>query len=418
MSKAGISAIILAAGKSTRIKQKTPKIILDLGGRPLIFHLLAQLDVVRAISEIIVVLGHQKEIIEPVIRKAFPKIKFAYQKKLNGTAKAVEAGLAKTKGSDVLVMCGDTPLMTKATLIHFLKTYRRTKSCALVATSSLPYENSLGRIFRDRQGKIARIIEKRDLKQRIDEVNSGMYCFSKKHLIGGLKKIRMNPHKKEYYVTDIIEIFNQNRYKTESVFIDDWTQIMGVNDLGDLAFAYKSLNKRLLEKAMGVGVRIIDPDTTYVHCGVKIGADTIIYPFTFIENDVIIGSNCRIGPFARVRKGSIIKDDTSVGNFTEINRSVLGKHVRAKHFSYIGDAYIGQGSNIGAGAVFANYDGRNKNKTVVGKNVFIGSDTVIVAPLAIGDNARTGAGCVVTKNVKKNTTVVGVPARTFSKKKG
>ncbi len=424
MNARRVSVIILAAGKSTRIKQKTPKIILDLGGIPLIFHLIYQLCAAsRYVKDIIVVLGYKKEIIRPLISKVFPRVRFVYQKKLNGTAKAVQSAAAKATQSEIMVLCGDTPLMKKKTLVDFIRTFRRRRCAAMVMTSVIPQENSLGRILRNEQGRIVGIIEKRDLARlknggSPDEVNSGIYCFKRKDLISGLKKIKVNSRKKEYYLTDIIEIFTKASLPVGTYQIEDWTQIMGVNDQKDLALAYNILNQNMLEKMMAQGVRIIDPASTYVNWGVKIRPDTVIYPFTFIENDVIIGSNCRIGPFVRLRKGSVVNANTSVGNFVEINRSVLAKGVRAKHFSYIGDAYIGEGSNIGAGTVFANYDGKHKHKTVLGKKVFIGCDTVIVAPVKIGSKAMTGAGSVVTKDVKANTVVVGVPARRFRKQKG
>jgi bifunctional UDP-N-acetylglucosamine pyrophosphorylase/glucosamine-1-phosphate N-acetyltransferase len=202
----------------------------------------------------------------------------------------------------------------------------------------------------------------------------------------------------------------------DAYVLADSQEALGINSQRDYWQVSNIMRMRMLEALARRGVKIIDPETTFIHEGVKVGKNTVIYPFTFIEKGVIIGSNCSLGPFVRLRKGTVIRDHAQIGNFLEVNRSRIGKAVKAKHFSYLGDVTLGDNVNIGAGTVVANYDGRSKHNTYIQKDAFIGSDTVLVAPVTVGKGASTGAGCVVTKNVKPNTVVAGVPARLLRKK--
>jgi bifunctional UDP-N-acetylglucosamine pyrophosphorylase/glucosamine-1-phosphate N-acetyltransferase len=413
MESKKVSAVVLAAGKSTRMKSSTPKVIMDLGGRALIFYLLETLlSLRRYIKEIIVVLGDKRELVKETISKEFKGIRFAYQKRPNGTAKAVEAALPLTTGENVLVLCADTPLIERQTINNFLNFYFREGGPCAFITSVIKEENDLGRVLRDSEGRVIRIIEKQDLTgYNIEEVNGGIYCFKRAPLKNGLRKIKINKKKREYFLTDIIEIFSKEKFKISAYQVKDSHQILGINDQKSMAQAYNLLNHKFLEKVMRQGVRIIDPSNTFLSYDTKIGRDCVIYPFTFIEKNVIIGNNCHIGPFAHLRENTRIGDNTYIGNFVEVCRSKIGKAVRAKHFTYLGDATIEDRVNIGAGVVTANYDGKRKNKTFIQKSAFIGSDTIIVAPCRVGKNAITGAGAVVTKDVDKNTMVVGVPAK-------
>ncbi|MFH1768251.1 MAG: DapH/DapD/GlmU-related protein, partial [Candidatus Omnitrophota bacterium] len=222
--------------------------------------------------------------------------------------------------------------------------------------------------------------------------------------------------KKEYFLTDIINIFYNQKLRVETFSLDDKDEILGVNTQKNLSLARKLLNQRLIDLLMDKGVTIIDPATTFVSCDTKIGNNSIVYPFTFIEKNVIIGSNCSLGPFVHLRQGTEINDHTEIGNFVELNRATIAGNVRMKHFGYLGDTSVGREVNIGAGVVVANFDGKNKHHTHIGERAFIGSDTVIVAPVKVGRGAMTGAGAVVTKDVKDKTIVVGVPAKDFSPK--
>ncbi len=310
-----ITAVVLAAGKSTRVKQDLPKVITPLGGRPLIFHLLDTLTGLRRyVKDIVVVLGYKKEIIEPVIRREFPEVRFAYQKKMDGTARAVAAAMPAVKKNHTLILCADAPLVKTATLKDFISGYLRKKKDGSVITSRLDDDNDLGRIERDKAGNVLRIIEKKDLGNRdLKEVNSGIYLFRTAALAKNLEKIKMNPKKREYYFTDIVEIFSCSGLAIGTFLLADWEEMIGINDQQALALAYKILNKRYLDEIMSRGIRVIDPDTTYINYNVKIGSNSVIYPFTFIEKDAIIGNNCRIGPFVYLREKANIRDNTCIG---------------------------------------------------------------------------------------------------------
>jgi bifunctional UDP-N-acetylglucosamine pyrophosphorylase/glucosamine-1-phosphate N-acetyltransferase len=287
--------------------------------------------------------------------------------------------------------------------------------------------NDLGKIVRDTDGKTMAIREKIDL-DKLDkgegsfpmqngfaEVNSGIYAFDRNALFNNLIKIKKNKNKKEYFLTDIIEILYNEGHKVSPYVLNDNEEIFGINTRRDLYIAEGMLRKRIVESYIDRGVKIIDPQSTFIEDGVKIGKNTTIYPFTFIEKNVIIGNNCSLGPFLHLREGSRVLSSTHLGNFVEVCRSKLGREVTMKHFCYLGDTVVKDNVNIGAGTVVANFDGRKKNKTVIEKDAFIGSDTILVAPVKVGKGAKTGAGSVVTRNVKPKTVVVGVPAKELRK---
>ncbi len=413
-----ITAVLLAAGKSKRTKTSIPKVLLELAGRPLIFHVIDTLISIGLVDDVIVVLGHKKDLIEEAVRKEFKGVRFVHQRKLNGTAKAVEVARDLIKKDNLLVLCADTPLITKGTLKKFINFFFKNKADCAMITAFFKEKSDLGRVLRDQKGKIKAIVEKVDIKSVSgEEVNSGIYCFRTKTLFQNINRIRINKRKKEYFLTDIVDIFYRQGLRIEGFVTNDTTEILGINTQRNFSLAQKIINRRLIHRLMDKGVTIIDPETTFVSFDTKIGRDTIVYPFTFIEKNVIIGSNCVVGPFAHIRAKSKIEEGAKVGNFTEVNRSILKKNVKMKHFSYVGDTKVGENTNIGAGTIVANYDGKRKHKTVIGKEAFIGSGTVIVAPSKIGNNAVTGAGSVVTRPVKSNTVVVGVPARFLKKRK-
>ena len=253
----------------------------------------------------------------------------------------------------------------------------------------------------------------------IEEANVGVYCFDKVLLFETLEKIRPDNRKKEYYLTDTIELLSKSNALIDSVSTDDPEEFLGVNTRNDLIQAEQVIRRRILNNIMQQGVTIIDPLNTYIEGDVDIKDDTVIYPYTFIENGVKIGKSCTIGPFARLRTGSIVDDEVSIGNFVEIVRSRIGSLTKIRHQSYIGDTIIGKNVNIGAGTIVANYDGKHKNKTIIEDNAFIGTGTILIAPVKVGKGAVTGAGSVVTKNhdVPAGKTVVGVPARILKNRK-
>jgi len=415
------TAIVLAAGKGVRMKSELPKVLHELRGKPLIGHVLAQLKKVKAVKQVIVVTGYKASLVETYVKNNFNGINFVRQHKLEGTADAVKCARDKVKYNNVLILCADAPLITKETISSFILSYKKQNAQCAVMSACVETDNDLGRIIRDDNGSIKAICEKQDLakylsgKYNLREVNSGIYAFSKLTLFDNINEIRKNGKKKEYFFTDIVEILYRNNISIDSYLLGNNDEILGINSRRELAIAEKILNARAVEEFMARGVSIIDPQTTFIRDNVRIGKNTLIYPFTFIEKDVIIGSHCRLGPFIHLREGTRINDGVGLGNFVEICRSKVGKTTRIRHFSYIGDAIIGTNVNIGAGTVVANYDGKNKNKTVIGNNAFIGSDSVLVAPLNIGNCAVTGAGSVVRRNVKPKTVVVGVPAKFLKK---
>lgn len=418
------TAIVLAAGKGKRMKSLWPKVLREVCGQPLIYYVLKQLSKIKSIKEIVVVLGYKDDLVKSKIKeisinqlpRLSGRIRFVKQAQMLGTADAVKVALTKAKYGEVLVTCGDNPLIQSKTLSSFLSFSRRKRLDCCIFTTFMDKQNQLGTIIYNNKGKVKAIEEKIAGKRKketgvADRVNSGTYYFVKKELSADIKKIKKNKRKKEYFLTDIVEIFYNQGKKIDSYLGKDSSEAAGINNLFELQFAEENIRKMIIAELTRKGVMIVSPMTTIIQESVKIGKNTTIYPFTFIEKGAIIGSNCSVGPFLHIRGNSRINNHTQVGNFLEINRSCLGKNVRAKHFGYLGDSYVSDGVNIGAGTVVANYNGKSKNKTYIDKDSFIGCDTVLVAPVTVGKKAKTGAGSVVTKNVKKGQIVAGVPAR-------
>ena len=384
----------------------------QLCGKPLAYYVIKELKKLKCIRQIVVVVGHQGKDVQKALTQNFSGLEFVIQKKLLGTADAIKVTKQKVRCPNVLILCGDAPLITAKTLSTSIRQFQKTRSSVSVLSAVLAHDSSLGRIIRDKDGDVCAIRERIDIRGQIfNEVNSGIYCFKTKDLFRNLPKIKRNRKKGEYYLTDIIDILYRQNKEICTYCVSDPSEILGINSQWDLAFARKFMQDRILRQFMDKGIKIVDPANTYIEEGVKIGSQTTIFPFTYIENDVIIGSHCSLGPFIRVRKGTKVANEVYLGNFIEVNRSNIADSITMKHFGYLGDTTVGSGTNIGAGTVVANYDGKRKHKTVIGKNAFIGSDTVLRAPIKVGQGAVTGCGSVVTKNVAAKTVVVGVPAR-------
>ncbi len=408
-------AIILAAGKGTRMKSDLSKVLHPVCGRPVIDYVL---DVTRSLKTYIVV-GHGAEQVKKAVGAGY---EYVLQDRLLGTGDAVKRvePFLKSFSGTVLVLCGDTPLLEKPIVSKLMSAHKRTKAAVTVLTAVIGDPASYGRILRDAPGNFVAIREYKDASEgerAINEINVGMYCFDAKKLFAALKQVKMNPLKKEFYLTDVVELLLAKGERVGTVVSEDETLAFGVNTREDLAQAEGIIRKRILKQLMEDGVSIIDPATTYVEAGVTIGQDTVIYPCTFIHGNVKIGKNCSIGPFARIRPGTRIGNNSAVGNFAEVSRTTLGNNVMMKHFSFLGDAKVGNDVNIGAGTVTANYDGKDKNTTVISDGAFIGSDSILVAPVSIGRKAMVGAGAVVTKGtqVPAGNIAVGVPARIIKK---
>jgi bifunctional UDP-N-acetylglucosamine pyrophosphorylase/glucosamine-1-phosphate N-acetyltransferase len=413
-----IAAIILAAGKGERMKSKLPKVLHPVCSRPMLGYVL---DLVKRskIKDFTVVLGYEHEQVKAYLPAG---TKTVIQKKQLGTADAVKQALPSIKGHHdaVIILYGDTPLLKKETIAKLVQRHIESKASATILTAKIEKPFGYGRILRDQYSSVCGIAEEKDaddFQKEIKEINTGIICFNQEKLKECLKLVKPNNKKKEYYLTDCIGLLAGKGELVESFLLEDINESLGVNSRVELAQANAIMRKTINEAFMKDGVTIVDPENVYISFGVEIGVDSVIYPFTVIEKDVKIGTQCSVGPFCRLRPGTRLEDNVSVGNFIEISRSRLASKTRAKHFGFIGDTRIGSHVNIGAGAVTANYDGKNKNITLIGDNAFIGCDTVLVAPVKIGKRAKTGAGSVVTRgrNVLDNTVVVGIPARPLEK---
>lgn len=408
-----MTAVILAAGLGTRMKSALPKVLHPIGSGTILGRIIANLKK-AGMTDIIVVIGHKADVIKSHFES---DIRFVRQPELLGSGDALAHAVDYMDNSegDVLVTCGDTPLISDKTYRRIVEKHLTGKDSCTVLTCALPDPTFYGRIIKDSSGNILRIVEEKEVsaeEKKITEINVGTYCFRKADLKRFIRDIEINEKKKEFYLTDIIDIFARNSGKivSENCNADE---AIGVNSRKDLALVNKIVNEKSIEKLMETGVTVIDPAATYIDETAVIGMDTVIYPSTVIESDVTVGAGCRIGPFARLRPGTKLSDGVEIGNFVEICRTEIGEGTRVKHHTYLGDTVIGSGVNIGAGTITANYDGKNKHRTVIEDNAFIGVGARLIAPVRIGRGAKVGAGSVVTKNkdVRDGETVVGVPAR-------
>lgn len=415
-------AVILAAGRGTRMKSDTPKVMHEILGRPMISYVV---DSVKAagIKTIVLVTGFGSHQVQEFFKDS--GVKTVLQKRLLGSGDAVNTAkreITKSKG-DCLVVYGDTPLIKSNTIRRLIKKHRDSSAILTLLTAVLKSPTGYGRIIRNTEGRIMKIAEEAEAKtynKEIKEINVGTCIFRTEDLFASLNNIKPENTKKEYYLTDAVKILSDSGKKIESVSIEDLDEMIGVNSRVELAEAASCIKNRILNELMTSGVTIQDPSTTTIYPGVKIGPDSIIYPNTIIESDVVVGEHCRIGPFARLRPGTRIGNKTEVGNFVELVRTEIGESTKVKHHTYLGDAKVGKSVNIGAGTITANYDGKNKNRTVIGDNTFVGVGAILIAPVRIGKRALVGAGTVILKghNIKDGATAVGVPARILEKRRG
>ena len=434
-----LKTLILAAGKGTRMKSEMPKVIHKVNGVPMISKIIDVLSKLNP-EENILILGHKKE---EVLKVVGENCDYVLQTEQLGTGHAVIQAKEKLQDydGDVMVLCGDTPLLKESTLKSLYEYHKESNAVTTILTSI--YENPFGygRIVKE-NGLVKAIVEEKEASEeikKIKEVNAGVYCFNSKELFKALDKINNNNEKGEYYLTDVIGIQVAEDKKVQSFVLEDNLEILGVNSKVELAQASKVLRERKNRELMEDGVILIDPENTYVEESVKIGKDTVLYPGVFLQGTTVIGEKCELigntriidstlgdnirvessvieesvleegvtmGPFAHLRPKSHLKEKVHIGNFVEVKKSTLEKGVKAGHLTYLGDAQVGENTNIGAGTITCNYDGVNKFKTVIGKEVFIGSDTMLVAPVNIGEKALVGAGSVITKDVPNNSLAV------------
>ncbi|MEI8175764.1 MAG: NTP transferase domain-containing protein [Candidatus Omnitrophota bacterium] len=413
--KNDIVAVILAAGKSTRMNSSFSKVLHKIYGKSMLEYVLDDMRAI-GITEGVIVINHQNRIDQKIeVPQGYT---FAFQKKLLGTGNAVRQAQKELKDfrGDVLVLYGDTPLLTQETLTRLLQKHRSSNASCTLLTTSMKNPFGYGRIVRNEKRDITRIAEEATAslyEKMIEEINVGVYCFKSTELFKALALLKPKGPKREYYLTDAVEYLSKRAATIESIHTEDTNEALGVNSRIDLAKAQMLAKDRILTKLMREGVGIIDPSTTHIYNDVTIDQDTIIYPFTVIESDVKIGKRCKIGPFSRIRPHTVIEDEVEIGNYVEIVRSTVGTGSVIKHRCYLGDARIGRHVNIGAGAITANYDGKVKSTTTIGDRASIGSGTIMVAPVSIGRGAVTGAGSVIVKhtNVAPGSVVVGIPAR-------
>ena len=417
--KRNLQAVVLAAGRGTRMKSSLPKVLHEIFGKPLLDYPLEKLRRI-GIPRPVVVIGWGKEkILSWLNGRATPVV----QSPQRGTGHAVQVALRKLarSGGTVLIWPADMTLVKEETIKLLIRDHSRSGARVTVLSSLMPDPTGYGRIVR-RGGQVIGIREELDAssaERRINEVNTGVYLFEPRALFGTLKKIEPKNAKKEYYLTDTICLISEAGGRVEALPYASSGEAQGINSQADLALAVRLMNQETLRKYRMQGVTIVAPEQTFIAPDVGIGAETVIHPWTYVERGVRIGRKCQIGPFAKIRSGSVIEDDAVIGSFVELNRSRIGKKVLAKHLAYLGDAVVGEGTNIGAGTITANYDGKTKRKTRIGKQAFIGVDTLFVAPVSVGDRAKTGAGAVLKRGtrVKAGETFVGVPARRLVKRK-
>ncbi|MFH1797998.1 MAG: NTP transferase domain-containing protein [Candidatus Omnitrophota bacterium] len=407
------TAVILAAGRGTRMNSQVPKVLHQVGSRPILERVISSLKK-AGVKNLVTVVGYKAELVEKAFKE---RTRFSRQPELLGSGHALACAVEGMDDEEesILVTCGDSPLITARTYKKLIKASSREKNGCVFLTCLTDHPGTYGRIVRDSKGNVLKIVEEKDAdirEKQIKEVNAGTYCFGKTDLKRFIKEVKINTKKKEFYLTDIVGIFRQKKKNIETVQCCE-EEMIGINTRKDLAVANKIVNKRTLEKLMKSGVTIADPDTTQIDETAVIGRDTIVFSNTVVEKDVIIGEACKIGPFARLRGGTKLSDNVEIGNFVEICRTKIGKETKVKHHTYLGDTTVGSNVNIGAGVSTANYDGKEKNRTVIEDRAFIGVGAILIAPVRIGHDARVGAGAVVTKNkdVGAGETVVGVPAR-------
>jgi len=435
--------IILAAGDSKRMKSKQSKVLHKVAGRSVIENLLTSVEKLQAKNLTVVVGANKDELVEHLGQVA-PKAKTVFQEKRDGTGGATQLALAEHKGDGtVLILAGDTPLLTHQTLSEFVQVHQKEKQSASVLTAILPDPTGYGRVIRGDDNQILKIVEEKDaseLEKEVDEINTGVYLLDLSLLKDVIKNLKSNNAQSELYLTDVISLINAAGKKSYAVLSNDYTETLGINDRTQLAEVCAIMRDRINNQHMLNGVAIVDPATTWIDHGVEIESDVVIYPGsaisgkTVIKSGAVIGprtslddciveagakvieSNCtqskigkdaKVGPFTYLRKGTVLASESKAGAFVEIKNSTVGEGTKVAHLSYVGDAEIGKESNIGAATIFVNYDGESKHKSKVGDHVRIGSDTMLVAPVSVGDGAYTAAGSVINEDVPAGAIGIG-----------
>lgn len=444
-----IAAVILAAGQGTRMKSQRAKVLHPVAGKAMVVYGV-EAAAAAGVNQTVLVIGHQGEQVRAVLGE---RVLYAEQPSPRGTGDAVKCArdILRGNAAHVMVFYADMPLLKAETFRALVAKHLTTHATLTMLTLVADDPMGFGRIVRDENGQPLRIVEEVEATPQefaLRELNPGVYCFQADWLWQNLERLKPSSKKGEYYLTDLLEMAVTQRVKVETETIRDVSQALGINTRAQLADAERVMRDRVRERVMDDGVTLLDPASTYIDADVVIGTDTVILPNTHLQGKTRIGSDCRIGPNAIVRDSvigdackigpSVIEESTledhvdmgpfchlrpksylskhvHLGNYAEVKNSRLGEGVHMGHFSYAGDADIGAHTNYSAGVITCNYDGKKKHRTVIGEHVFIGSDSMLVAPLTIGDRARTGAGSVVTKDIPADTLAVGAPARVIRK---
>lgn len=428
-----LNAIILAAGEGTRMKSKTPKVLHKVVGKSMLEHVIDAANEVGCHRNIIVV-GSGREKVESTL--ANMNLTFVHQEERLGSGHAVMVcDDVIDESEDVLILCGDTPLIQGKTLQKLIDGHRENDNACTVLTAELDNPFGYGRIVRDASGNVLKIVEQKDADEatkQIKEINSGIYCFKGSLLKTYLKKIDNNNSQKEYYLTDMLELLNNAGYSVGTAMVDDFDDLRGVNSRQQLSESEAIFRKRINDYWMSEGVTFIDPSQTYIGKEVSIGCDTVLYPGTSIDGKTQIGEDCEIGPnahlsnmviannvsikestlfdsyigertsvgpYAYVRPGCKIGSDVKIGDFVEVKNAAIGNGTKISHLTYVGDAEVGARVNLGCGVVFVNYDGKNKFLTVVEDDCFVGCNVNLISPVKVGEGAYVAAGSTITKDV-------------------
>ena len=440
MKNHATTAVLLAAGQGTRMKSSHPKVLHQILGRPMIAYLFDTLKSI-GITDILVVVGYQSEkVMAALAGEGYEGVRFVVQEPQQGTGHAVQVAMngVPPASDTVLVLCGDVPLLSGESITALYRLHQKSSAAVTVQTVELPEGAHYGRVVRDAEGRVLDVVQSKDAADRPDilairEINTGAYCFEAPFLRQALGELTVSPVTGEIYLTDMIPLARKHGRTVEALIDPDWPNLLGINSRKELAEATRTLKMRINEGHMQAGVTLIDPDNTYISPQVTIGRDTVIYPNVYLEGRTDIGENCviepsvkisdaaladnvlvkmgsviadsrlaagvQVGPYSHLRPLSDLREGVRVGNFVEVKKSILYPGVKANHLTYLGDAEVGAGTNVGAGTITCNYDGVHKHKTIIEEGAFIGSNTALVAPVTIGAGAYVGAGSTITKDV-------------------